>query len=151
MLTKTEKRGEEKDLETHGRAWFRNSTSATEYEMCQFFFISALGKKISTQKGLSGNKLPHFAWNGKKDTERQKKGQFNLQMLFSKTSLWEFYSCQRHSLKKIKVITHAICQPLQQILRYVKHNDVFEMQLFQNPQDSAFRAGQKVLFMPLNS
>lgn len=52
--------------------------------MCQGFFISALEKKkLSAQKGLSGNKLPHPAWNGKKDTEREKKGQSNLQMLLS--------------------------------------------------------------------
>lgn len=61
MLSKTEKRRGEKDLETHARAWFRNNTSASEYEICQFFFISALEKKLSAQKGLSGNKLPHSA------------------------------------------------------------------------------------------
>lgn len=50
MLSKTEKRGEEKDLETHGRAWFRNNTSATEHESCQFSFISALEKKKKKKK-----------------------------------------------------------------------------------------------------
>lgn len=51
MLSKTEKRGEEKDLETHGRSWFRNNTSATEYELCLFFFISAQEKKNVSTKG----------------------------------------------------------------------------------------------------
>lgn len=83
MLSKTEKRGEEKDFETHGRAWFRNNISATEYKMCQGFLFLHWKKKLSAQKGLSGNKLPHPAWNGKKGTERQKKGQSNLQMLLS--------------------------------------------------------------------
>lgn len=44
MLSKTEKRVEEKDLETHRRAWFGSST--TEYEIYQFFFSSALKKKV---------------------------------------------------------------------------------------------------------
>lgn len=43
MLSKTEKRGEEKDLETHRRARFRNTT--TEYEIYQFFLSSALKEK----------------------------------------------------------------------------------------------------------
>lgn len=47
---------------------------------------------------------------------------------------------------KKKVSTDAICQPLQQILLYIEHNDVFEMQLFQKPQDSALRAVQKSSF-----
>lgn len=49
--------------------------------------------------------------------------------------------------KKKQVTTDAICQPLQQILLYIKRSNVFEMQLFQKPQDSAFRAVQIVLFM----
>lgn len=53
MLSKTEKerRRREKDLETHGRAWFRKNT--TEYEMCQFFLSSTLKEKnIISIKGV---------------------------------------------------------------------------------------------------
>lgn len=102
---------------------------------------------IIVWKGISGNKLPPSAWNSKKDTERQKKGQSNLQMLLSKPSLKILWLSKALIKKKKQVTTDAICQPLQQILLYIKRSNVFEMQLFQKPQDSAFRAVQIVLFM----
>lgn len=132
MLSKTEKRVEEKDLETHRRVWFGSST--TEYEMYQFFFSSALKKKVILQYereflGTSYLPLPGTA----KRTLRQEKGQFNLQMLPSKPSL-KILQLSKALIKKKKVTTDAICQPLQQILLYIKCNNVFEMQLFKNPK-----------------
>lgn len=68
-------------------------------------------------------------------------------MLLSKPSLKILWLSKALIKKKKQVTTDAICQPLQQILLYIKRSNVFEMQLFQKPQDSAFRAVQIVLFM----
>lgn len=51
------------------------------------FLVLHWKKSNIVWEGISGNKLPPSAWNSKKDIERQKKGQSNLQMLLSKPSL----------------------------------------------------------------
>lgn len=118
--------------------------------MCQGFFISALEKKKNQHKrgflGTSYLTLPEM----EKRILRGKRRDNPICRCYFPSHVSENFIAVKgiHKKKKRKkVITDAICQPLKQILLYIKHNDVFEMQLFQKPQDSAFRDVQKVLFM----
>lgn len=63
MLSKTEKRGEEKDLETRGRAWFRNNTiHQWQNVSCvsSFLFLHCKKKKNQHKRGFLGTSYLTF-------------------------------------------------------------------------------------------
>lgn len=61
MLSKTEKRGEEKRIWKLMEGIGSETVHQAQNMKCAFHFISALEKKISAHKGLFGNMLPHSA------------------------------------------------------------------------------------------
>lgn len=130
-------------METHGRGRFRNSTSSTKYEMCISFLFLHWKKKFQHIKDFLGTcylTLPEM----KKRTLKGKRSGNPICRCYISSHVTENFIAVK-GIKK-KVSTDAICQPLQQILLYIKQNDVFEMQLFQKPQDSALRDVQKSSF-----
>lgn len=108
-----------------------------------FYFCT--GKKIISTKGAFWKQVTSLRLKRKKRTLRGKGRHNPICRWYFPSHLSEHFIAVK-GIHKIKVITDAICQPLQQILLYIIHNDAFEMQLFQKPQDNAFRALQKVLF-----
>ena len=118
------------------------------WDVSVLFYFCTGKKKYQCKSGFLGTSyltLPEM----EKRTLRGKRRDNPICRCYFPSHLSENFIAVKGIHKKKKVITDAICQPLQQILLYIKHNDMFEMQLFQKPQDSAFRAVQKVLFMPL--
>lgn len=85
MLSKTEKRGEEKKIWKLMEGLGSETVhQAQKMKWAFFFLISALEKKNQHIKDFLGTYYLTLPEKKKKDTERQKKGQSNLQMLLFK-------------------------------------------------------------------
>lgn len=142
---------EEKKRKGFGNSWKglvqKQYISHIIWDVSVLFYFCTGKKNYQHKRGFLGTSyltLPEM----EKRTLRGKRRDNPICRCYFASNLSENFIAVKGIHKK-KVITDAMCQPLQQILLYIKHNDVFEMQLFQKPQDSVFRAVQKVLSMLL--
>lgn len=111
--------------------------------VCSFLFLHRK-KKCQHKRGFLGTRyltLPEM----EKRTLKGKRRDNSICRCYFPSHLSENFIAVKDIHKKPQLITDTICQPLQQILLYIKHNDILKCSCFRTPKTVLLELSKKFL------